>query len=170
MWLERKKRIKQLKLVYIYIYKVHPIPRLDRCILIWMTPTTGGFLFLLKVVAPAIELAQFHSRHCSDTSSTYVYMFAAPSRLDTSYPRWLHGASDDDLAYVFGAPLTDGVDPFPSGYSRSDRALAEAMLKYWSNFVKTGWVYRRHFVLLKCCLNIWSTWEKNKFQIFSSSI
>ena len=54
------------------------------------------------------------------------------------YPRWAGGIHGDELMFVFGAPLADGVDPFPSTYSRSDKALAETVLKYWVNFIAAG--------------------------------
>lgn len=55
-----------------------------------------------------------------------------------AYPRWAGGVHGDELMFVFGAPLTDGIYPFPSTYSRSDKALAESVLTYWINFIKTG--------------------------------
>jgi len=90
-----------------------------------------------QYVAPVIEAAQLHAR--LGGAATYVYSFNYPSRLD-AYPRWASGVHGDDLMFVFGAPLTDGVEPFPSVYSRSDRTLAETVLKYWTNFIRTGYV------------------------------
>lgn len=87
-----------------------------------------------QVTAPVVELAQYHAQH---GSSTYFFVFNAPPRLDV-YPRWASGAPGDDVAYAFGAPVTDGIDPFPLTYTRSDRALADSVLKYWTNFIKTG--------------------------------
>lgn len=86
-------------------------------------------------VAPVIEMAQLHAR--VPNAPTYVYSFNYPTRLD-AYPRWAGGIHGDDMAFVFGAPLTDGIDPFPSVYTRSDRFLAETVLRYWTNFIKTG--------------------------------
>lgn len=45
----------------------------------------------------------------------------------------------EDLAYAFGAPLVDGLSPFTSsGFARADRVFSELVLRYWTNFIKTG--------------------------------
>ena len=66
-----------------------------------------------------------------------MYEFSYPSRLDT-YPRWAGGVHGDDITYVFGAPLTDGIDPFTSTFTRSEKMLTEAVMTFWTNFAKTG--------------------------------
>ncbi|CAH1781719.1 unnamed protein product [Owenia fusiformis] len=86
-----------------------------------------------QYVTPMMEVAEYHSRW----NNTYFYGFSYPSRMD-SYPRWAGGVDGDDLLYIFGAPLADGIDPFQSVYTRSERMLAEAIMRFWSNFVKTG--------------------------------
>lgn len=43
----------------------------------------------------------------------------------------------EDLPYIFGAPLAS-AGPFQSRYSPEERLLSEAMMVYWTNFVKTG--------------------------------
>ena len=90
----------------------------------------GDFQF----VAPVMELTHLHADR---SAPTYMYAFSYPSRLDT-YPRWAGGVHGDDLTYVFGAPLTDGIDPFISTYTRGEKMLTEAILTYWTNFVRTG--------------------------------
>lgn len=47
----------------------------------------------------------------------------------------VHG---EDLPYVFGAPLVDGFSHFPRNYTRSEIALSEAVMIFWSNFARTG--------------------------------
>lgn len=48
----------------------------------------------------------------------------------------------EDLAYAFGAPLVDGLAPFSaSGFTRADRVFSELVLRYWTNFIKTGSVH-----------------------------
>jgi hypothetical protein len=50
--------------------------------------------------------------------------------------------ADDLLMYALGAPVGDGIDPFPSmSFSRHDRLVSETVMKYWTNFIKTGYVY-----------------------------
>ena len=86
-----------------------------------------------QYVAPALDLARRHAQ----IADTYFYTFTYPSRLE-SYPRWAGGAHGEDLFYVFGAPLADGIKPFPSSYTRTERMLSEGVMRYWSNFIKTG--------------------------------
>ena len=46
---------------------------------------------------------------------------------------------NEDMSYVFGAPITDGLDPFSAAsYSRGEKSFSENVLKYWTNFIKTG--------------------------------
>lgn len=87
-----------------------------------------------QFVAPVIDLADHHH---SKTKGTYLYSFSYPSRSD-AYPRWAGGVHGDDLMYVFGAPLVDGVDPFGTSYTQSEQMLSEAVMTYWTNFIKTG--------------------------------
>lgn len=88
-----------------------------------------------QLIAPIVELAQYHAKHAP--AATYFCIFNVSPRPD-AYPRWATGAHGDDLPYVFGAPLVDGIQPFGELYSRTDRAIAEAVLRYWTNFIKTG--------------------------------
>lgn len=47
----------------------------------------------------------------------------------------VHG---EDLPYVFGAPLVEGFSHFPRNYTKSEVALSEATMIFWSNFARTG--------------------------------
>ena len=87
-----------------------------------------------QYAAPMMELTRYHGNY---DASTFLYSFTYPSRLDT-YPRWAGGVHGDDMTYVFGAPLTDGIDPFTSTFTRSEKMLTEAIMRYWTNFAKTG--------------------------------
>ena len=86
-----------------------------------------------QYVSPMVKLSNYHARQ----GKTFVYSFNYPSRDDT-YPRWAGGVNGEDLIYAFGAPLVDGVAPFPQTYTRSERMLSEAVMKFWSNFAKSG--------------------------------
>jgi carboxylesterase type B len=91
--------------------------------------------------APLIGTIRFHSGHSLPGVGTYMYEFNQPARTDV-YPRWATGTPADELLYVFGAPLATDyqVDPFPAtGYTRADRLLAETVVRYWSNFIRTGY-------------------------------
>lgn len=95
-----------------------------------------------QIVAPLIGTVRFHAAHKTPGTSTYLYEFNQPARSDV-YPRWATGTHADELLYVFGAPLFADypVDPFPAGgFTRADRQLSDTVVRYWSNFIKTGYV------------------------------
>lgn len=51
-----------------------------------------------------------------------------------------HSIMGEELAFVFGAPLAP-AGPFPShNYTVQEKLLSEAVMAYWTNFAKTGWV------------------------------
>lgn len=85
---------------------------------------------------PVVSFAQFYSEA---VGPTYFFAFGGDqlTRLE-AHPQWLGTLHGHDLIYVFGAPLTDGIDPFGSMFTRSDKALADIALKYWTNFIRTG--------------------------------
>lgn len=47
----------------------------------------------------------------------------------------IHG---EELAYVFGVPLVNGMMHFPHNYTKAEVLLSEATIIYWSNFARTG--------------------------------
>lgn len=94
------------------------------------------FLGDSQYAAPTIELARYHS---DLDAPTYLYAFGQPSKLE-AHPHWSGSVHGDDLIYVFGAPLADGTEPFGSVYARSEKTLAEYVVRYWTNFIKTGFV------------------------------
>ena len=63
---------------------------------------------------------------------TYVYCMATPTRADVN-PRWADAVYGDDLFYLFGLPLiTDS--------SAAQRALSLLVMRYWINFIRSGYV------------------------------
>ena len=105
-----------------------------------------------QYVAPAVELARAHAaatrrrrtaaadRRAPTPAAvgTFLYAFgdSAAESPTSPGPTWYcHGG---DLPYVFGAPLVDGSDPFPSSYTRRDRQLSAVVLRLWINFIKSG--------------------------------
>ena len=85
-------------------------------------------------VAPLIDLAR---RHVTNTSRTYLYCLNHSTKFE-AYPRWAEGVYGDDLEYVFGAPLSDGIDPFASVFTRTDKILSETIMRYWTGFIRNG--------------------------------
>ncbi|KAK3589980.1 hypothetical protein CHS0354_035006 [Potamilus streckersoni] len=84
---------------------------------------------------PLIEMAQGHSKY----NDTYLYVFSH-STISENYPKWVHGAHSDELPYIFGAPLVDGISPFPLEYDISEKILSENVMRFWTNFAKSGYV------------------------------
>ncbi|KAK3589992.1 hypothetical protein CHS0354_035020 [Potamilus streckersoni] len=84
-------------------------------------------------VAPLIDMANEHSKH----NDTYLYVFSH-STASENYPKWVNGAHGDELPYIFGAPLVDGISPFPLEYSNAEKLMSENLMRFWTNFAKTG--------------------------------
>ena len=87
-----------------------------------------------QITAPMLELTKYYR---DKNAHMYLYNFNYQVHAD-HFPRWAGGVHSEDLIYVFGAPLTEGLDPFPSTYTRAERMLSKAVMCYWTNFVKTG--------------------------------
>lgn len=96
---------------------------------------------------PAIELGLYHvaaGTAAGTAAKTFLYCFnftAGGGRADAASTGGggRGGAGHgDDLAYIFAAPITDGVDPFPDVYTKSEKSFTENIVRYWINFIKTG--------------------------------
>lgn len=87
--------------------------------------------------APSFEVAMKHA--ATAKARTFTYIFAHHSNIP-GYPQWTSGLHADDLMYIFGAPIlrNEGVRPFPKRFLVSDRLLSEAMMRFVSNFIKSG--------------------------------
>lgn len=72
------------------------------------------------------------SGHC------YFYVFDYQTK-DGDYPQRMGTVHGEELPYVFGAPLVDGFSHFPQNYTKSEIALSEAVITYWTNFARTGY-------------------------------
>jgi len=107
--------------------------------------TAVRFLGDGQYVAPAVELARAHASAAAARApasgggevGTFLYVFgdSAAESPTSAGPTWYwHG---HDLPYVFGAPLVDGTDPFPSSYTRRDKQLSAVVLRLFINFVKS---------------------------------
>ncbi|XP_034117843.2 neuroligin-1 isoform X1 [Drosophila albomicans] len=67
----------------------------------------------------------------------YFYVFDYQTK-DGDYPQRMGTVHGEDLPYIFGAPLVDGFSHFPQNYTKSETALSEAVMIYWTNFARTG--------------------------------
>ncbi|KAK3096020.1 hypothetical protein FSP39_022018 [Pinctada imbricata] len=87
-----------------------------------------------QYAAPMVHMAQEHAKR---SESSYMYMFGYSTQSE-DYPKWSSGIQGEDLPYIFGAPLVDGISPFPSDYSKGEKRLSAAMMRLWTNFAKSG--------------------------------
>ena len=119
-----------------------------------------------QVLVPTVEAARYHAschhRHQQqqqsqqqvlESASTYLYRLESTDTSDWYRSRGANRTGDrgasssthteapsgDELAYMFGSPLVGGIDPF-IGYSTNvvDRIMAETVLSYLTNFIRTG--------------------------------
>ncbi|XP_031636263.1 neuroligin-4, Y-linked isoform X2 [Contarinia nasturtii] len=67
----------------------------------------------------------------------FFYVFDYQTK-DGDYPQRMGAVHGEDLPYVFGAPLVQGFSHFPENYTKSEISLSEAIMTYWSNFLRTG--------------------------------
>ncbi|XP_064550742.1 uncharacterized protein Nlg1 isoform X1 [Drosophila montana] len=87
-----------------------------------------------RVVGPLLQTGMFHA---DVNRRNYMYVFGHNSATGP-YAHLPHSIMGEELAFVFGAPLAP-AGPFPShNYSVQEKLLSEAVMAYWTNFVKTG--------------------------------
>ncbi|XP_068155832.1 uncharacterized protein Nlg1 isoform X1 [Drosophila tropicalis] len=87
-----------------------------------------------RVVGPLLQTGMFHA---DVNRRNYMYVFGHNSAMG-AYANLPHSIMGEELAFIFGAPLAP-AGPFPShNYSVQEKLLSEAVMAYWTNFVKTG--------------------------------
>ncbi|GFY68723.1 neuroligin-1 [Trichonephila inaurata madagascariensis] len=107
----------------------HPINVLD---------STADAMGDALVVAPLIRTGNYHSRfHQSTQKGTYMYVFMYQTE-ESFFNQRMGCKHGEDLPYVFGAPLVTSLSHFHKNFSRSESSLSEAVMTYWTNFVKYG--------------------------------
>ncbi|KAF5282152.1 hypothetical protein FQR65_LT02849 [Abscondita terminalis] len=78
---------------------------------------------------PTKEFADIYAK---DGNKVYVYSYKHTS--DRHYwPKWSGTLHADEIAFVFGEPMKP-----ERGYSSNEIHLSKRLMKYWSNFAKTG--------------------------------
>ena len=97
-----------------------------------------------QYIAPTVDLAAKHAVCGQSPADTFLYSFGLTpetgcgGRHHVGGRQWRH---PDLLAYVFGAPLAEGLDPFPptsADETDDERKTAETVMSYWANFIRTG--------------------------------
>ncbi|XP_049537594.1 neuroligin-4, Y-linked [Anopheles darlingi] len=85
-------------------------------------------------VAPAVQTADLHS---ADHRNSFLYVFDYQTKFG-DFPQRQGCIHGEDLPYLFGAPLVGGFNHFTRNYTKSEIGLSEAVMIYWSNFIRTG--------------------------------
>ncbi|GBO05695.1 hypothetical protein AVEN_193898-1, partial [Araneus ventricosus] len=107
----------------------HPINVLD---------STADAMGDALVVAPLIRTGNYHSKlQQNNQKGTYLYVFMYQTE-ESYYSQRMGCIHGEDIPYVFGAPLVNNLSHFHRNFSRSESSLSEAVMTYWSNFVKFG--------------------------------
>uniref|UniRef100_A0A1B0GQE1 Carboxylesterase type B domain-containing protein n=1 Tax=Phlebotomus papatasi TaxID=29031 RepID=A0A1B0GQE1_PHLPP len=83
-----------------------------------------------RVAGPLVQTGLFHAK---SNPRSFMYVFAHNSEAG----EYAYSIIGEELAYVFGAPLSSS-GPFQPFYNSQERLLSEAVMKYWTNFAKTG--------------------------------
>ncbi|KAL9890887.1 neuroligin 1 isoform 2-T6 [Glossina fuscipes fuscipes] len=87
-----------------------------------------------RVVGPLMQTGLFHAEV---NRRNYMYVFGHNS-FGGPHASLPHSIAGEELPFVFGAPLA-AVGPFHGiHYTSQEKLLAEAVMSYWCNFVKTG--------------------------------
>lgn len=80
----------------------------------------------------ACHVNELAHRYASAGHDVYFYHFAQRSSI-SPWPKWMGVLHGDEINYIFGEPL----DP-KYGYPPHEVELSRRMMRYWSNFAKTG--------------------------------
>uniref|UniRef100_A0A1B0CTL9 Carboxylesterase type B domain-containing protein n=2 Tax=Lutzomyia longipalpis TaxID=7200 RepID=A0A1B0CTL9_LUTLO len=86
-----------------------------------------------RVAGPLVQTGLFHAK---SNPRSFMYVFAHNSEAG-EYAYLSQSIIGEELAYVFGAPLSPS-GPFQPFYNSQEKLLSEAVMKYWTNFAKTG--------------------------------
>ncbi|KAJ8302532.1 hypothetical protein KUTeg_018928 [Tegillarca granosa] len=90
----------------------------------------------------AVQSLIAHSKQ-NQATNTYQYILTRPvsSILGAQLPKWFEGAPHGlDLAYLFDFEDKDLIFLINSTFSDADQNMKQTMMKYWTNFAKTGYV------------------------------
>jgi len=83
----------------------------------------------LAFKCPVVELAKTYAER---DKPTYVYLFNHRTS-DNAWPQWMGVMHGYEIDHVFGVPLGRS-----SSYTYDEQRLSGKMVKYWTNFAKSG--------------------------------
>lgn len=85
----------------------------------------GDSQFICPVNAFALAYAE---------AREHVYAYFFTQRYSTNpWPRWMGVLHGDDIMFMFGEALKTGLN-----FTEEEKELSRAMMRYWTNFAKTG--------------------------------
>ncbi|KAK3916938.1 Neuroligin-3, partial [Frankliniella fusca] len=87
-----------------------------------------------RVTAPVVRTAELHAE-AKQKSFLYVFTHRTKAR---NYPAVDQSVQGDELAYVFGLPLTPANLRPGRTFTLDEKHLAEQVITLWTNFAKTG--------------------------------
>lgn len=71
-------------------------------------------------------------RYAETGNDVFMYYFSQRATVHP-WPRWMGVMHADEINFIFGEPLNPVF-----GYSKEEQELSRKMMRYWSNFAKTG--------------------------------
>uniref|UniRef100_T1IZ19 acetylcholinesterase n=1 Tax=Strigamia maritima TaxID=126957 RepID=T1IZ19_STRMM len=77
---------------------------------------------------------EFSYRYVQSGQNVYMYYFTHRSTV-TPWPKWMGVLHADEIAFLFGEPLNPA-----KGYTTAEQELSRRMMRYWTNFAKTGFI------------------------------
>ena len=98
------------------------------------------------VLSPTVSTIQLHAQGASSAGNTYLYQFSThPADLgDRALPSYLDGQNianhGDDVMFTWGFP--DQYLPASANVTSDDIRTSKAIMSMWSNFAKSGYVFR----------------------------
>ncbi|XP_061505291.1 acetylcholinesterase isoform X3 [Anopheles gambiae] len=75
---------------------------------------------------------EFAQRYAEEGNNVYMYLYTHRSK-GNPWPRWTGVMHGDEINYVFGEPLNPTL-----GYTEDEKDFSRKIMRYWSNFAKTG--------------------------------
>ncbi|XP_078612484.1 neuroligin-4, X-linked-like [Branchiostoma floridae x Branchiostoma japonicum] len=89
-----------------------------------------------QVGVPLVSVANYHAR-VSPSTRTFLYTFNHKPQY-SPFPDWVGSVQNEELPFVFGAPLGGGGVFAQTNFTKSEAMLSTAIITYWTNFAKTG--------------------------------
>lgn len=79
--------------------------------------------------------SKYFAEKCAEQGNDVYYYFFVHRPSNSPFAPWMGVTHFSELPFVFGKPLTDRAD-----YTDEERDLSRLMIRYWGEFVKSGYV------------------------------